>query len=227
MQQSAEYLVKMENLMTETLNSETLMCVLPGEIILSKFTIKNANLKVEKDTGVSMKSDNIKNWIKMFRSFLICEIFEKFLFTSENVSTACTKENNCLVIFSNRICNGYVVNSHFVFDKCTVTKLLYELPRLFTASLCLRPEINLIFDSLIEKFEVECLENFKANGTLCLNHGSPEIDDFLNSIETLVQKFNLSLSPYSAFTILHKYRNIIKYLLQARTIKDFLESKKD
>lgn len=199
--------------------SETLaIAAYPGKVILSDYKTVHGAVELNKDNCVKFLNNFLKVWINLLRSFLLDEQFNIIDLALENETYQISKVDHHLWINIKNYC--------YIFTKTDVFLILSEYPKMYILSLCLPPEICLLKSCMLEKFESKLLEHFKETNNFDFdleNALSP--DSILNLIKQIVSCFGMTISPFFAYNILSSHKKNFKYLLQARTMSEFVNLK--
>lgn len=197
--------------------SETIaLAAYPGKVILSDFKTVHGNVVLNTESCIKLSNELLKVWIKIFKLFLMNEPFEIIEIKTQTDNFQISKLENNLSL----TCKNY----SYILSKNDVCLLMSEYPKMYILSLCLPPEICLVQNCLLEKIEEKVLQHYKAFNNFEYNLTEFLSNEFLNTIKEIILLFELSVSPYFVYTILSSYKKNYKYLVQARTVMDFVNA---
>lgn len=196
--------------------SETLaLTAYPGKVVLSDYKTVHGLVQVNQETPIKIFSDTFKVWLNTFKQFVLSNVFNLISIESNNENYQISKnENNLWICFR---------NCSYILSKNDVILILFHFPKMYIVSLCLPPEIFLIFNSLFQEFEKKLLNHYSEFNNFNYDINAVVETDFLKLIKEIITLYELNVSPFFVYSILYPYKKKIKYLVQATTIEKFIE----
>lgn len=192
------------------ISNKYLVCSYPSEIVIVCCEVQDTRLIFDKANSLTLNCKFLKNWTKIFESYLDDIDFVPVSIASVNSDVVLKFSKNDFMLEI----SGSHLTDKFIFEKSFVLEIMHAISYMYIPSLCLNPPCTLIFSALVNHFESK--KDYHLTLTTILQLTQSE---FLELIQTVIEVYGLSQNYYAICSCLSRYKQKIQLLYKLRCYK--------